>query len=81
MTKWLLAKLIRFYQLTLSPWLGPRCRFTPSCSEYALSAIEHLPLYKALPKILIRLSKCHPFHPGGHDPVIKCEQGQHRSCK
>jgi uncharacterized protein len=57
--------LIRIYQLFLSPFLGGACRFYPSCSHYAIDCIEHDS--KPLTKILIRLSKCHPFHPGGID--------------
>lgn len=64
---------IKLYQNGISPYLGPRCRFYPSCSHYALEAFEKLPLHIAFFKTLIRLLKCHPFHPGGYDPVIKCE--------
>lgn len=64
-----LRTLIRAYQLLVSPLLGPRCRFYPSCSQYALEAIE---LHGALRGTLLalhRLSCCHPFHAGGYDPV------------
>ncbi|HTW75482.1 MAG TPA: membrane protein insertion efficiency factor YidD [Steroidobacteraceae bacterium] len=64
-----LRTLIRLYQLLLSPLLGPRCRFYPSCSQYALEALE---LHGALRGSLLalrRLSRCHPFHAGGCDPV------------
>ncbi|ANF58108.1 membrane protein insertion efficiency factor YidD [Halotalea alkalilenta] len=61
--------LVRGYQYLISPLLGPRCRFWPSCSSYAIEAIEtHGPLrggWLALKRIL----KCHPWHPGGVDPV------------
>lgn len=64
-----LRTLIRAYQLLVSPLLGPRCRFHPSCSQYALEAIE---LHGALRGSLLalrRLACCHPFHAGGYDPV------------
>jgi len=61
--------LIRAYQVTLSPFLGPACRFYPSCSEYAYQAVmRHGPL-KGLHLAVKRILRCHPFHPGGVDPV------------
>jgi uncharacterized protein len=59
---------IRVYQV-LTMGLAPRCRFYPSCSEYARESIEARGLLKGLGLTLIRLLKCHPFHPGGYDPV------------
>ena len=47
------------------------CRYYPSCSEYAAEAMEKLPVYRALPKIVIRVLRCNPFSHGGFDPVIK----------
>lgn len=67
MTK-LLLLLIRVYQLTLSPLLGPCCRFTPSCSHYAMQCIEHHGVLAGCWLALKRLLRCHPFHPGGYDP-------------
>ncbi|MEJ2282517.1 MAG: membrane protein insertion efficiency factor YidD [Desulfobacterales bacterium] len=65
----LFTALIRVYQYTLSPLLGPSCRFYPSCSEYAHQAIRrHGPL-RGLILALKRILRCHPFHPGGVDPV------------
>ncbi|WP_158773799.1 membrane protein insertion efficiency factor YidD [Cobetia sp. L2A1] len=66
----LLVGLLRGYQLVISPLLGPRCRFYPSCSHYGLEAIkEHGPL-KGFWLTLKRLSRCHPLGgPGGVDPV------------
>jgi len=65
----LVALLIRLYQWTLSPLLGPRCRFYPSCSHYALEALERFGLIKGLLLSAARLARCHPWHPGGFDPV------------
>jgi putative membrane protein insertion efficiency factor len=61
--------LIRGYQLLVSPWLGARCRFYPSCSQYALEALaEHGSLRGGWLSVK-RLARCHPFHSGGYDPV------------
>ncbi len=61
--------LIRGYQLVISPWLGPHCRFYPSCSEYTLIAIKtHGALY-GIGLGIKRILRCHPWHPGGFDPV------------
>jgi putative membrane protein insertion efficiency factor len=59
---------IRIYQLTLSPLLGPACRFEPSCSRYMVEALRKYGLFKGLAKGLHRLSRCHPWSPGGIDP-------------
>ena len=61
--------MIRFYQMCISPMLGPHCRFSPSCSQYALEAIQTHGAFKGLYLAIKRISKCHPFHTGGHDPV------------
>lgn len=61
--------LIRFYQWVISPLLGPHCRFHPTCSQYALEAIERFGVVKGSWLALRRLLRCHPWHPGGHDPV------------
>jgi hypothetical protein len=61
--------LIRGYQLIVSPWLGPRCRFYPSCSNFALEAIEVHGMLRGGWLSLRRIGRCHPWHPGGFDPV------------
>ena len=67
--KRLLLALIRSYPLLLSPLLGPRCRFYPTCSAYAAEAIETHGAVRGAWLALKRISKCHPWHPGGVDPV------------
>ena len=61
--------VIRLYQKLLSPLLPPTCRFYPSCSEYSRESIVRHGVAKGVLLTLIRLCKCHPFHPGGYDPV------------
>lgn len=65
----LLIGLIRIYQYALSPWLGNQCRFTPTCSEYARQAVVTHGALKGTWLALRRIVRCHPWHPGGHDPV------------
>ena len=65
----LLCGLIRAYRRFLSPLLPPSCRFIPTCSEYALEALDKKRLPQALKLIIVRLLKCNPFHRGGYDPV------------
>lgn len=64
--------MIRGYQLTLSPFLGQNCRFQPSCSAYAAEAIERHGAIRGASMATLRLCRCHPFHPGGYDPVPDC---------
>ncbi|MEN8177220.1 MAG: membrane protein insertion efficiency factor YidD [Pseudomonadota bacterium] len=65
----LLIALIRTYQILLSPFLGNHCRFYPSCSSYAVEALEKHGFVKGLWLSLRRISHCHPWHEGGVDPV------------
>ena len=66
---WLLVLPIRFYQLCISPMLGPSCRFTPTCSEYARQAIMKHGPFKGLYLAVRRLLRCHPWGGSGYDPV------------
>lgn len=58
-----------FYQKVISPLKPPSCRFYPTCSEYSIQAVKKYGVLKGLWLALKRLAKCHPFHPGGYDPV------------
>ena len=66
---WLIVSLIRVYQRVLSPLLPKACRFYPTCSAYMAQAVEKFGPVKGVWLGLKRLAKCHPFHPGGYDPV------------
>jgi putative membrane protein insertion efficiency factor len=63
-----LVGLVRVYQRTLSPLLGPRCRFEPSCSEYFILAVQKYGAIRGAIRGAGRICRCHPFHPGGWDP-------------
>lgn len=66
---WIMVALIKLYQWTLSPMLGQRCRFYPTCSQYAIEVIQKHGAWRGAFYTIRRLAKCHPWHEGGHDPV------------
>lgn len=70
----LLIILVRIYQYTISPLLGPHCRFLPTCSEYTVEAINRFGVLRGGWLGLRRLLKCHPWHSGGLDPVPQSEK-------
>jgi hypothetical protein len=76
--------LIRAYQVVVSPFLPPACRFYPSCSQYAVEAIREYGLLRGGALALARLARCHPLHPGGIDfvpvRVPKSSQGNRNRC-
>ena len=67
--KQILLRVIRFYQRAVSPLFPPRCRYIPTCSEYALQAVEKYGPLRGGFLALRRLLRCNPFHKGGYDPV------------
>ena len=67
--KLILVFLIRVYRLIVSPLLPPACRFTPTCSEYAMESIQKYGAARGTYLTVRRLLRCHPFHRGGYDPV------------
>lgn len=68
---------IRIYRYLLSPMLGPRCRYEPSCSVYAIEAIEEHGALKGSWLATKRICRCHPFHQGGYDPVPRALESRH----
>ena len=61
--------MIKLYQLIISPWLGPSCRFTPTCSQYGLEAFKKYGVFKGIWLTVKRISRCHPWGGHGYDPV------------
>ncbi|MBD3223234.1 MAG: membrane protein insertion efficiency factor YidD [Caldithrix sp.] len=72
--KTVLLKIIRFYQLFISPITPPSCRFYPTCSDYSYHSIQAHGIIKGGWYSIKRVGKCHPFHPGGFDPVKENKQ-------
>lgn len=66
---WPLILLIKIYQYVISPMLGPKCRFTPTCSQYSLEAFKKYGLLKGFYLSIRRISRCHPGGGSGYDPV------------
>jgi len=67
--KTLMIWIIVFYQKAISPYLGPSCRFYPTCSHYGLAAYKKYGFFKGTYLTTKRVLKCHPWHPGGYDPL------------
>jgi uncharacterized protein len=69
MLKYLILGIIHFYRKFISPMKPPSCRFIPTCSEYALQALTKYGVWKGSLLAIRRILRCHPFHPGGYDPI------------
>ncbi len=67
--RFLLIGLVKAYRLLLSPYVGRSCRFDPTCSQYALDALNEYGALKGGWMAMRRIGRCHPWHPGGYDPV------------
>ena len=67
--KYIFMALIKLYQIFISPLLGANCRFVPTCSQYAMEALQKYGAFKGGLLALKRICKCHPWHDGGYDPV------------
>lgn len=67
--KKLILGIIRFYQRAISPYLPRTCRYYPTCSQYAAEAVSRYGPWKGTGMAIKRIARCHPFHPGGYDPV------------
>ena len=68
-TRKIICLPIKLYQYVISPYLGPRCKFYPSCSEYAVLSIMHRGVIKGMSLAIVRLLRCNPWAMGGYDPV------------
>lgn len=66
--RWLLVLSIRCYQWTLSPIVGRQCRFYPTCSNYMIGAVNKYGVARGVWRGVMRICRCHPWHPGGYDP-------------
>ncbi len=67
--RYMCCAIIRFYRSYISPFMGRACRFEPTCSDYATQAIDRFGVIRGSGLAVCRLLKCHPFHPGGFDPL------------
>ncbi|MDP8566242.1 membrane protein insertion efficiency factor YidD [Methylophilus aquaticus] len=67
--KTFLITLVKCYQWGLSPWMGRQCRFQPTCSHYAIEAIQRYGAWHGCKLAVCRIGRCHPWHPGGFDPL------------
>jgi uncharacterized protein len=75
--KLVILQLLRAYKWAISPMFPPACRYVPTCSEYAMEAVERYGVLRGGLKALLRLLRCHPFARGGYDPVVK----RHTHCQ
>ncbi len=73
----LLILAIKVYQYLFSPWISHGCRFFPSCSNYALGSLEKFGFVGGIKLLIKRICKCHPFHPGGYDPIPHDQLSNH----
>ena len=70
---WPFILLLHLYRVLISPWLGPNCRFEPSCSAYAIEALRQHGVFRGSGLAARRIARCHPWGSSGYDPVPGCE--------
>jgi putative membrane protein insertion efficiency factor len=73
---WPLIQLVRLYRLAISPWLGSNCRFDPTCSAYAIEALQVHGILKGTRLAITRIGRCHPWGRSGYDPVPQDSEDQ-----
>jgi putative membrane protein insertion efficiency factor len=78
--KFVALQMLRGYKWAISPMFPPACRFVPTCSEYAMEAVERYGVLRGGWMAMARLLRCHPFSRGGHDPVVKRDTGLGDCC-
>ena len=76
---WPLLLLVQFYRYAISPWLGPNCRFDPTCSNYAIEALRQHGAFRGSVLAAKRIARCHPWGGSGYDPVPEGEPDEHRN--
>jgi uncharacterized protein len=79
--KWFALWLLRLYKRWISPAIPPSCRYVPTCSEYAMEAVERYGVLRGGAMAAWRVLRCHPFVKGGHDPVVKRPPGLKPQCE
>jgi len=77
--RWFLIGCVRVYQRAISPWLGPHCRFQPTCSEYCIQALRKRGVFVGLCLSVWRILRCNPFCKGGYDPVPGTDEPRSQS--
>ena len=79
--KWFALWLLRLYKRWISPAIPPSCRYVPTCSEFAMEAVERYGVVRGGAMAAWRVLRCHPFAKGGHDPVVKRPAGLKPQCE
>jgi putative membrane protein insertion efficiency factor len=74
---WPLIQIVRFYRLAISPWLGRNCRYDPTCSSYAIAALQTHGLVRGGWLAMKRIGRCHPWGSSGYDPVPENKEAEH----
>lgn len=76
--KYIFIAIIKFYQVAISPYFPSSCRFEPTCSQYSVESLKRFGIFKGGWLSIKRISKCHPWHEGGYDPVPEKTEIKHK---